>query len=134
VCSAPSTPFSLRHKQAFPNAKVILTVREVVDWFTHIGVKPSQGIAGHQGAVSDADPEPLLQMWVWGRSYLPSLTLRHAARKLFEHNAKIIHGVPKHQLLVWDMYEDPKWETLCDFLGVPVPQGVDFPTPKPMEY
>lgn len=32
------------------------------------------------------------------------LTRRRAIRRMLEHNAKIIHGVPKHQLLVWDVH------------------------------
>jgi hypothetical protein len=32
------------------------------------------------------------------------LTPRRAIRRMMEHNAKVIHGVPKHQLLVWDVH------------------------------
>ena len=56
------------------------------------------------------------------------LTRLQVMRRYLEHNAMIIHGVPKEQLLVWDVYKEPSWQRLCDFLGVPVP---DAPFPRP---
>ena len=35
------------------------------------------------------------------------------------------------KLLVWDMYENPSWEPLCEFLGVPQPS---IPFPKPNKF
>lgn len=37
--------------------------------------------------------------------------------------------MPKKQLLVWDMEEDPRWEALTEFLGRPLPDP-SAPFPK----
>ena len=50
-------------------------------------------------------------------------------RRYLEHNAKVIHGVPRGSLLVVDLFRNPTWQPLADFLGVPVPDA-PFPTPS----
>ncbi len=58
------------------------------------------------------------------------LTRRRAIRRMLEHNAKIIHGVPKHQLLVWDVHRfgtqdvDALLVLFCVMLRRTIPKGV----------
>ncbi len=70
--------------------------------------------------------------YLWGLRPLTEWKLRKRQfmRNYWRNTAKVIHGVPSAQLLVWDMYEDPTWTALCDFLQVPVP---DVPLPVPLE-
>ena len=71
------------------------------DWWTHVASKDHLGFAH--------DPEEgrsLLRLWVYGKpSSSTKITRLTAIRRLMEHNSKVIHGVPKHQLLVWDVHK-----------------------------
>jgi hypothetical protein len=152
VMGHPVPMFTWDILEAFPNARVVLTVRDVDAWFDTISsVGDRTGFVrghtrghsrpkhwrrddgngdGEERADSDFKGHPLLRLWVWGQTSTTqqNLTRRHAVRKLLEHNAKVIHGVPKHQLLVWDMFDDASWAPLCRFLGVDAP---DTPFPAP---
>ncbi len=112
--------------EAYPNAKVILTVRDPEAlWTSLTSLSPFHG-----SAQRDGNGVTVLRLWVWGLgppNVSQPLTKRQFLRKYFEHNAKIIHGVPKDQLLVWNVEEEPDWGRLCAFLGVPVPSA---PFPK----
>jgi hypothetical protein len=132
VMGHPVPLFTWDFLEAFPSAKVILTVRDSEDaWDTVSAVSPELGTS-HEGD-SSAIASNRLKPWVWG---MPgdgqrqlSLDRRVYFRRLWKHNSKIIHGVPRQQLLVWNLYDNPSWEPLCEFLGVPVPD-VPFPTPQ----
>jgi hypothetical protein len=54
-------------------------------------------------------------------------------RRYWAHNAKVIHGVPRVQLLAWDIHDEPSGKPLCDFLGVPIP-STPFPAPTSNEF
>ncbi len=83
----------------------------------------------------------LTKRWLWGmprplpwfNSDLALLNKRAFVRWYLRHNSAVIHGVPKGQLLVWDVHKQPEWGPLCDFLGVPVPE-VPFPTPSDTDF
>ncbi len=150
VMGHPVPMFTWDILEAFPNARVVLTVRDVDAWFdtissvgdrtgfVHGHMTPADIRAQKQRRIKshrdDANYKghPLLRLWVWGQTSASkqNLTRRHAVRKLLEHNAKVIHGVPKHQLLVWDMFDDASWAPLCRFLGVDAPD-TPFPAPSP---
>ena len=111
---------------AFPNAKVILTVRQADELWESLrelspevaSAQTSPGVRGQQ------------KMWLWGlpQDSAVKLDKRQFLRRYWQHNAKVIHGVPKSQLLVWDVHAQPKWEPLCSFLGKKVP---NIPFVKP---
>jgi len=53
------------------------------------------------------------------------LDKEHAIRIYERHNEEVKRCVPAERLLVFDVKQG--WEPLCQFLGVPVPEGVPFP-------
>lgn len=113
--------------QAFPNAKVLLTVRNIDDT-----VKDAMAMSPFSMPEYGNGVYMLMEMMYNVRS-ARKITKRRVAKKILEHNTKIIHGVPKDQLLVWDMYKQPSWDVLCAFLGEPVP-AAPFPTPRSDEW
>lgn len=115
--------------EAFPTAKVILTVRNVDElWDTVSSLSPT--IAGKLWV---PQLERMMKMYWWAMYARWQLNKRHFMRHYWRHNAKVIHGVPRAQLLIWNLYEEPAWARLCDFLGVPVPP-VPFPAPDKTEF
>jgi hypothetical protein len=59
---------------------------------------------GPQGSFSDGFAEPA-----------------QLIEQMERHNEEVKRGVPADRLLVWEVGEG--WEPLCEFLGVPVPEG-----------
>lgn len=55
-----------------------------------------------------------------------AVNVRAAAAAMAAHNAAVVAGLPPGRLLVYDIRDG--WAPLCAFLGVPVPQGVPFPS------
>jgi hypothetical protein len=132
VMGHPVPLFTWDFLEAFPSAKVILTVRDGNDvWDATRGRwQQTAAIQFNTFSVKTKVDEARLRLWLWG---LPNkdavLHKKQFLRRYWSHNSKIIHGVPRQQLLVWNLYENPSWEPLCEFLGVPVP-NVPFPTPQ----
>jgi hypothetical protein len=112
----------------FPEAKVILTVRDPDAWFDSVqativpfiaarGTHPSP----HVNAIAEMAYRTIVALIFEDR-----LSDRdHATRVFREHIAVVKAEIPAHRLLVLDLREG--WQPLCDFLGVEVP---DVPFPK----
>jgi hypothetical protein len=77
--------------RTYPNARVLLTVRDPESWSRAIG------------ATAWGAREPLARL----------------VEGMARHNEAVRRGVPRGRLLVWSAGEG--WEPLCEFLGIPVP-------------
>ncbi len=126
--------------EAFPEAPVILTVRDPAPWYEStrstiyglrrlttgpLAVRAAFAFAGLfvpgvAGAVRLAD------RLVWEDTFDGRFEDRDYAMEVFErHNEAVRRRVPPERLLVFDVREG--WEPLCDFLDVEVP---DDPFPR----
>jgi hypothetical protein len=113
---------------AYPGARVILTVRNPVDWYQsfsrtilarseNLPPLTSPGIR----ALYDLSREVILRHTFGGRANEAA----HAISTYDAHNAAVTAAVPADKLLVYDVVTG--WGPLCDFLGFPVP---DRPFPR----
>ncbi|MEW9550771.1 sulfotransferase family protein [Nonomuraea sp. NPDC050783] len=126
--------------RAYPEAKVVLTVRDPRDWY----ISMQTLIAGGPARMSAEEPpeeavmlhgmlrlRPVLDhitAAVFGsaRVFREGLPDEEAAVAAFErHVAQVREGLPPERLLVFDVREG--WEPLCRFLEVDVPEGERFP-------
>jgi hypothetical protein len=113
--------------QWFPDAKVILSVRDPDEWFDSVqatiaplmmahGSHPSP----HLNAVTEMAYQTVVAQVFNGR-----ISDRPYATHIFkEHNAEVQRTVASDRLLVFDTKEG--WGPLCDFLGVEMP-AIPFP-------
>lgn len=116
----------------YPDAKVLLTVRDPDKWYDSclhtiyaMYHKPVMRFVRRL--------LPPMQRFmamndrlIWQGDFQGRFADRVYAIKVFnERNAAIKAAVPAERLLVYDVKEG--WEPLCHFLNVPVPQGVPFP-------
>ncbi|WP_181786129.1 sulfotransferase family protein [Streptomyces phytophilus] len=119
----PGARFWREISGAFPEAKVVLTVRDPESWYA------SAASSIHAAAVApppeDADEgflrlrEMSLEV-VWDGVFDGRFTDKeHALKVVAEHDAAVREGVDAGRLLVFRVSEG--WEPLCEFLGVPVP-------------
>jgi hypothetical protein len=118
----PSATFYKELTDAYPDAKVILTVRDPEAWFTS-----TQATIFASRIFEDATSD-------WGRMVLKvvgDLFDREMSNKAKlidvynRHNETVQRVIPAERLLVYDLSEG--WDPLCSFLGVPVP---DEPMPN----
>ena len=123
----PGARFWLELAEHFPDAKVILSVRDEDSWFesvqsTIVPLARARALARseHMRAVAEVAYEIIAQQTFGGR-----LTDREHIIAVFRrHNAEVQGAIPAERLLTYQVAEG--WEPLCRFLGVPVP---DTPFP-----
>ncbi len=122
---------------AFPDAKVVLTVRDPDRWYASAG---ETILRLHEPRTADGSPLPLAPEVVERRKLLDPLLEailfrgtfrgwaadRDVAIYLFvRHIAAVQAEIPAERLLVYEVGQG--WEPLCRFLDAPVPAGEPFP-------
>ena len=136
----PACSFYAELMEAFPEAPVILTVRDPASWYEstrstiHELSRLTTGPLPVRAAFALARPFApgptgtvrLAQHLVWEDTFHGRFRDRDYAMEVFErHNDAVRRQVPPERLLVFDVREG--WAPLCDFLGVEVP---DEPFPR----
>lgn len=129
--SAVDGPCAIYYRQlieAFPEAKVMLTVRDAERWYR------STYDTLYQFALNGGGDEThsmrsrvyrLTSTMTWNGLFDGRFSEKDYAIKVFRrHNQEVIHTVGPENLLVYDVKDG--WEPLCAFLGVDVPPE-DFP-------
>lgn len=116
--------------EAFPAAKVILTVRDAQRWYDSVhgtifrmfgdGL-PDPRVAEARRTVPGLDVFTAFhRRMIWDGFFAGRFADReHAIRTYEEHNAAVVREVPADRLLV--ISPGAGWVPLCAFLGVPVP-------------
>jgi len=125
--------------EAFPDAKVVLSVRDGGAWATSMkntiwdvlyGDSLMEDLSRARGRI---DPQwqgytDLMRTMWERRGFLSSEAIDvdsgELARAMERYNQEVIDTVPADRLLVWSVAEG--WGPLCAFLNVPVP-AQDFP-------
>jgi hypothetical protein len=118
---APGCHFYQELAAVYPDAKVVLSVRDEEKWFasTQNTILSEAVMEMHRGRGTNA----MVAAIGWG--YSPRV---HDKAWMIDryrrHNAEVQQTIPAERLLVYDVSKG--WEPLCSFLGVPVP---DTPFP-----
>lgn len=117
----PSATFYRELAEAFPEAKVVLTLRDPQAWFAS-----TQATIFQHGFDNAADPFQRMVSKVIGRLFDQRLhDEAHAIEVFNRHNETVRRAIPAERLLVYDVAEG--WAPLCAFLGVEAP---DTPMPR----
>ena len=104
----PACDFTQELMAKYPDAKVLLTVRDPEKKLIRRLVPPMRRFLA------------LNQEMIWQKDFGGRFEDRQHAIAVFnQHNEAIKRLVPAEKLLVYDVKEG--WEPLCHFLGVPVP-------------
>jgi hypothetical protein len=118
--SAVDGPCAIYYRQlmkAFPDAKVILTVRDAESWYQ------STYDTLYQFALNAGDSAlyRVVNTMVWDGLFGGRFEDRdHAIQAFHRHNLEVIEHVHPSNLLVYDVQQG--WAPLCAFLGVDVPR------------
>lgn len=124
----PGASFWRQLAARYPEAKVLLTVRDPDRWYE--SVRTTIGPAARRGRDDIADFATMMPEIAAGRGLVEELVWRgefggrgddreYAIRVFTEHNAAVQREVAADRLLVYQVGDG--WRPLCEFLGVPVP-------------
>lgn len=118
----PSAEFYKQLADYYPEAKVILTVRDSAAWY-----ESTQATIFREGSHEGASPEWLEMVGkVIGRKFNGDLHSREHCIAVYEaHNDEVARTIAPDRLLIYEPGQG--WEPLCRFLGVPEP---DTPYPR----
>ncbi|EON65149.1 hypothetical protein W97_04386 [Coniosporium apollinis CBS 100218] len=130
VCDWPCVAFAQELTEAYPDAKVILTTRDVdswhasclktVDWRAN---DPELVLVAKLGDWAAALYQPMLHKF-WACFFRGDFR-KHGKQVFTEYYAEVRSLVPPEKLLNYSVSEG--WGPLCDFLEVPVPENKEFP-------
>jgi hypothetical protein len=139
VGDIPYSYFYRELHEAYPASKVILTVRNVEDWWNSISTLFNEfapipesprlihRISQKLGFGWKEDPSVSARRRTRTLVYGSSVAKKFLYKKKFaEHNALVQATIPRERLLVMDICAGDGWEKLCPFLGANIP-NVRFP-------
>ncbi|HUY46336.1 MAG TPA: sulfotransferase [Streptosporangiaceae bacterium] len=105
----------------FPQAKVILTVRDPAAWYGSAAAT----IYAMAQVCGPAHRQGMSDRVIWQGTFGGRFADKSHAIKVFEdHNRRVMQAVPPGRLLVYDIRAG--WGPLCEFLGAGIP-GASFP-------
>ena len=112
----PGATFYKQHAERYPDAKVILTVRDPEEWF-----KSTQATIFARHIPDDTeDPWGRMVLKVIGDLFDRRLNDKAKLIEVFNrHNEAVQRAIPADRLLVYKVSQG--WQPLCEFLGVDVP-------------
>ena len=113
---APACHFYKELMAAYPEAKVLLSVRDEEKWFASTqNTILSEAVSGFHGARGTLE---MVEAVGWGTD--PRLHDKaYMLDRYRRHNAEVRETVPADRLLVFDVSKG--WPPLCEFLGLPIP-------------
>lgn len=133
----PTVFFYREMMTQYPDAKVILTLRDPERWYESasqtILQMPSTPQLTMMRVISLFKPElkKILPIVMVGREigtkhfFKGNLSKEHVIQRFHKHNEQVRQTVPPEKLLEYEVKQG--WEPLCEFLDVPVP---DEPFPR----
>jgi Sulfotransferase domain len=127
----PGCAFYEEFMQRYPDAKVILSVRNPERWYESARQTIFYARNAFPGWMSFVVPRMrrftrMIDRLVWKGLFEGRFEDKAYAINVFNrHNEQVQRVVPVDRLLVYEVQQG--WEPLCNFLGVPVPADKKFP-------
>lgn len=140
IIGFPGYIFAQKILEKYPAAKVILSWRDPGEWYEDISntvflTGPSHANKLYAKAVREFDPYlaecidriHAMQKRILEDGYFEGRFAEkdYAVKRYIEWNEDVKKRFPPDKLLVYQVTEG--WEPICNFLGVPVPDGKPFP-------
>lgn len=118
----PGCTFYKELMKVYPEAKVLLTVRDPDKWY-----ESARNTIYATGNIPDPPPgKRIVDKLVWEQTFDGNFEERQYAIEVFsKHNEGVKKHVPPERLLVYEVKVG--WEPLCEFLGAVVPRDQPFP-------
>jgi hypothetical protein len=133
VLDWPAASFYKELVAAYPDAKVILSLRDPEDWHQNVltSLYQSSKISGGWLRILPFSLYRFLKALnklIWQDTFHGKFEdMAYTIGVFNQHIKEVKSSVPRDRLLIFDARQG--WEPLCAFLGVPVPEGKPFPQP-----
>ena len=115
----PASAFWPELSMAFPEALIVLSVRDSESWWQSTQNTIFRAIDSEDGP--ERKDWHAMVMAMFDARFTADINDRDKCVPAFDrHNADVISRVPAEKLLVWQANEG--WEPLCTALGLPVPE------------
>lgn len=130
VVDWPACTFYQTLIQQYPDAKVVLTVRDPERWYES-ALSTIYKVPDVQKSMWAGNPimqhvSLMIDNIIWNGTFHRKFEDKSYAIAIFnQHIAQVKQTVSPERLLVYEVKEG--WEPLCQFLNVPVPQDKSFP-------
>nr|CAH8820345.1 unnamed protein product [Trichobilharzia regenti] len=133
----PSCLFYKELMKTYPNAKVILTIRDADSWVSSCRATTASNLVMKKnptlterliyrlrGLQSLPQLHDKMFTKAFGSNY-DQMTNAELKQAYLQWNQNVIKSVPNDRLLIFNPKQG--WQTLCEFLHIPIPQNIDFP-------
>ena len=122
----PACSFYAQLMDVYPEAKVLLTVRDRDKWYESVTNTIYPSSTEETDAPDARAHRHMVKTLIWQGTFDGRFEDKQHAIAVFErHTQEVKRRVPAKRLLVYEVQEG--WEPLCRFLDVPVPVGTPFP-------
>jgi len=132
----PGCTFYQELMKVYPDAKVLLTVRDPENWYESVQstilqttIRPGTSLTGFFLRMLRPNVYRTMRMintLIWEGTFDSNFAdKQHAIAVFNQHIAEVKKYVPAEQLLIYNVKEG--WQPLCACLGVEVPQDKPFP-------
>jgi hypothetical protein len=122
----PACSFYQQLMDLYPEAKVLLTVRDPQTWYESVKNTIYPTSTEESDAPDVRAHHHMTRTLIWQGTFDGRFEDKQHAIAVFErHNHEVKQRVPAERLLVYEVREG--WEPLCRFLGVAVPGDKPFP-------
>jgi len=122
VTDLPAALFYNELCDAYPGCKLILTVRDVDDWYKsvkyHYEVRVPANLSNEPVLMQEAGTT---QTFAYGSPVVSEFLYK---KRFLDHNQNVMNAYP--DTLVMDIPAGDGWDKICAYLGVPIPD-VEYP-------
>lgn len=122
ISDLPGAAFAVELAKAYPDARVIMNVRDVDGWHKSL----SEALAFYVNGPYWFEYFDRAAFWMrryCDTNFQPIFDYdfqKNGMRVYGEHTKHVLESIPKERLLEWKLGDG--WEPLCKFLGEPVPE------------
>ena len=121
----PACHFYRELADYYPKAKVLLSIRDPLDWFESMSATTLGVIRKRMQASNAGQPKNLGTELVVNAAFDGEIDdAEHAIRMFNQHTKEVVDTIDPDRLLIYNVREG--WEPLCQFLDKPVPDAA-FP-------
>lgn len=118
-CDWPSCHFYKELADFYPQAKVILSVRDPKSWYRSVDGTIMRHLKAAAEGKPGGPPGKFARIIINEKTFDNDFSEAHMIATYERHNEEVKRIIPPERLLVFEAKDG--WEPLCDFLGVPMP-------------
>ncbi len=120
-CDWPSCTFYKELADYYPDAKVILSLRDSKSWYKSVASTIMQSMKRPEDGGRRGLPGIFGPLLIGEKTFGNDFSEENMIAVYERHNAEVRRVIPPNRLLVFEAKQG--WEPLCKFLGVPAPSA-----------